>query len=150
MKEKLAPAIILLVCTGLLFISGLFLIELQTARQISEYDSQLDSYIQQVEAKKEELKAASCSYTDAIQSQTDLLNWKKQQITGSRQAVDERLPESDSSAKQTSIFSQNTSPEYNSFTSGEHNTSDRQEFADNAETSSQQSSDEFSGNEPAA
>ena len=150
MKEKLAPGIILLVCTGLLFISGLCLIELRTAWQISEYDSQLDSYIQQVQAKKEELKAASNSYTDAIQSQTDLLNWKKQQITGNRQTVDERLPESDSSAKQTSIFSQNTSPEYNSFTSGENNTSDGQEFSDNTETSSQQDYEEFSSNEPAA
>ena len=115
MKEKLNPGILLLVLTGLLFIAGIFLVELRTARQISDYEAQLDTFIQQVDAKKEELDNASSAYADAIQSQKDLLNWKKQQNSGTRQTVSERLPEADS------VFNQNTSPEYNSFTSGGNN-----------------------------
>ena len=53
MKEKLNPGILLLVLTGLLFIAGIFLVELRTARQISDYEAQLDTFIQQVDAKKE-------------------------------------------------------------------------------------------------
>lgn len=59
MKEKLNPGILLLVLTGLLFIAGIFLVELRTARQISDYEAQLDTFIQQVDAKKEELDNAS-------------------------------------------------------------------------------------------
>ena len=74
-----------------------------------------------VDAKKEELDNASSAYADAIQSQKDLLNWKKQQNSGTRQTVSERLPEAESADTQTSVFNQNTSPEYNSFTSGGNN-----------------------------
>lgn len=119
MKEKLTPGIILLVCTGILFIAGIFLMEIKTAQQISDYETQLDSYIQQVNAQKEKLDNASAAYADAIQSQKDLLNWKKQTSSGSHKSVDERLPESDDSDKPVSVFSQNTSPEYNSFASDE-------------------------------
>ena len=110
MKEKLNPGILLLVLTGLLFIAGIFLVELRTARQISDYEAQLDTFIQQVDAKKEELDNASSAYADAIQSQKDLLNWKKQQNSGTRQTVSERLPEADSADTQTSVFNQITSP----------------------------------------
>lgn len=55
MKEKLNPGILLLVLTGLLFIAGIFLVELRTARQISDYEAQLDTFIQQVDAKKKNL-----------------------------------------------------------------------------------------------
>ena len=144
MKEKLNPGIFLLVLTGLLFIAGIFLIEFRTARQISYYETQLDAFIQQVDAKKEELDNASNTYADAIQSQKDLLNWKRQQTSGSRKTVDERLPESESSDTQTSIFSQNTSPEYNAFTSGENTSAD-----DTAEITGQDSEDLLS-DEPAA
>jgi len=74
-----------------------------------------------VDAQKEELDNASSAYADAIQSQKDLLNWKKQQNSGTRQTVSERLPEAESADTQTSVFNQNTSPEYNSFTSGGNN-----------------------------
>ena len=145
MKEKLNPGILLLILTGLLFVAGIFLIELRTARQISDYEAQLDTFIQQVDAKKEEFDNASSAYADAIQSQKDLLTWKKQQISGSRKTVDERLPESEDSDTQTSIFSQNTSPEYNSFTSSESNTSDESNTADDtAEITEQDSEDLFS------
>lgn len=150
MKEKMNPGILLLILTGLLFIAGIFLIELRTARQISDYDIQLDAFIQQVDAKKEELDKASNTYADAIQSQKDLLNWKKQQMSGSRKTVEERLPEADDSDEQTSIFSQNTSPEYNSFTSDESNTSGESSTTDDtAEITGQDSEDLFSS-EPAA
>ena len=145
MKEKLNPGILLLVLTGLLFIAGIFLIEFRTARQISDYETQLDTFIQQVDAKKEELDNASNTYADAIQSQKDLLNWKKQQTSGSRKTVEERLPESESSESQTSIFSQNTSPEYNSFTSGESGSSGENASTDDtAEITGQDSEDLFS------
>lgn len=140
MKEKLNPGILLLVLTGLLFIAGIFLVELRTARQISDYEAQLDTFIQQVDAKKEELDNASSAYADAIQSQKDLLNWKKQQNSGTRQTVSERLPEAGSADTQTSVFSQNTSPEYNSFTSGENNDSEDE----TAEINPQDSEDLFS------
>ena len=130
MKEKLNPGIFLLILTGLLFIAGIFLIELRTARQISDYEAQLNAFIQQVDAKKEELDNASNTYADAIQSQKDLLNWKKQQSSGNRKTVEERLLESESSENQTSIFSQNTSPEYNSFTSGQSESSGENAVAD--------------------
>lgn len=149
MKEKLNPGILLLFLTGLLFIAGIFLVEFRTARQISDYEAQLDAFIQQVDAKKEELDNASSTYADAIQSQKDLLNWKKQQSLGSRKTVDERLPEAEESNEQTSIFSQNTSPEYNSFTSGEGETSGESNADDDtAETTEQDSNDLFS-DEPA-
>lgn len=149
MKKKLNPGILLLFLTGLLFIAGIFLVEFRTARQISDYEAQLDAFIQQVDAKKEELDNASSTYADAIQSQKDLLNWKKQQSLGSRKTVDERLPEAEESGEQTSIFSQNTSPEYNSFTSGEGETSDESNADDDtAETTEQDSNDLFS-DEPA-
>ena len=35
--------------------------------------------------------------------------------------MSERLPEAESADTQTSVFNQNTSPEYNSFTSGGNN-----------------------------
>lgn len=150
MKEKLTSGITLLVCTGILFITGIFLIEYKTARQISDYDTQLDAYIRQVDAQKEKLNNASDSYASEIQSQKDLLNWKKQQNSGGHKPVDERLPESEDSDKQTSVFSQNTSPEYNSFTSGESNASGESNSADStAEISSQYAEDLFS-DEPAA
>lgn len=47
MKEKLNPGILLLVLTGLLFIAGIFLVELRTARQISDYEAQLDTFLKQ-------------------------------------------------------------------------------------------------------
>ncbi len=145
MKEKLNPGIFLLILTGLLFIAGIFLIELRTARQISDYEAQLNAFIQQVDAKKEELDNASNTYADAIQSQKDLLNWKKQQSSGNRKTVEERLPESESSKNQTSIFSQNTSPEYNSFTSGQSESSGENTVADDtAEITGQDSEDLFS------
>lgn len=145
MKEKLNPGIFLLILTGLLFIAGIFLIELRTARQISDYEAQLNAFIQQVDAKKEELDNASNTYADAIQSQKDLLNWKKQQSSGNRKTVEERLLESESSENQTSIFSQNTSPEYNSFTSGQSESSGENTVADDtAEITGQDSEDLFS------
>lgn len=140
MKEKLNPGILLLVLTGLLFIAGIFLVELRTARQISDYEAQLDTFIQQVDAKKEELDNASSAYADAIQSQKDLLNWKKQQNSGTHQTVSERLPEAESTDTQTSVFNQNTSPEYNSFTSGGNNDTEDE----TAETNPQDSEDLFS------
>lgn len=145
MKEKLNPGILLLLLTGLLFIAGIFLIEFRTAQQISDYDVQLDAFIQQVDTKKKELDNASNTYADAIQSQKDLLNWKKQQMSGNRKTVDERLPEADDSNEQTSIFSQNTSPEYNSFTSGDNEPSGESN-SDNstAEPTEQNSEDIFS------
>lgn len=145
MKEKLNPGIFLLILTGLLFIAGIFLIELRTARQISDYEAQLNAFIQQVDAKKEELDNASNTYADAIQSQKDLLNWKKQQSSGNRKTVEERLLESESSENQTSIFSQNTSPEYNSFISGQSESSGENTVADDtAEITGQDSEDLFS------
>lgn len=145
MKEKLNPGIFLLILTGLLFIAGIFLIELRTARQISDYEAQLNAFIQQVDAKKEELDNASNTYADAIQSQKDLFNWKKQQSSGNRKTVEERLLESESSENQTSIFSQNTSPEYNSFTSGQSESSGENTVADDtAEITGQDSEDLFS------
>lgn len=145
MKEKLNPGIFLLILTGLLFIAGIFLIELRTARQISDYEAQLNAFIQQVDAKKEELDNASNTYADAIQSQKDLLNWKKQQSSGNRKTVEERLLESESSENQTSIFSQDTSPEYNSFTSGQSESSGENTVADDtAEITGQDSEDLFS------
>ena len=132
MKEKLNPGILLLVLTGLLFIAGIFLVELRTARQISDYEAQLDTFIQ--------LDNASSAYADAIQSQKDLLNWKKQQNSGTRQTVSERLPEAESADTQTSVFNQNTSPEYNSFTSGGNNDTEDE----TAETNPQDSEDLFS------
>lgn len=147
MKEKLNPGIFLVVLTGLLFIAGIFLLELRTARYISDYEAQLDTFIQQVNAKKEELDTASEAYSDAIQSQKDLLNWKKQQTSGSRKTVDERLPEAEGSDEKSSIFSQNTSPEYNSFTSGESKSSSDE--SNTAEITGQDSEDLFSC-EPAA
>lgn len=145
MKEKLNPGIFLLILTGLLFIAGIFLIKLRTARQISDYEAQLNAFIQQVDAKKEELDNASNTYADAIQSQKDLLNWKKQQSSGNRKTVEERLLESESSENQTSIFSQNTSPEYNSFTSGQSESSGENTVADDtAEITGQDSEDLFS------
>ena len=145
MKEKLNPGIFLLILTGLLFIAGIFLIELRTARQISDYEAQLNAFIQQVDAKKEELDTASNTYADAIQSQKDLLNWKKQQSSGNRKTVEERLLESESSENQTSIFNQNTSPEYNSFTSGQSESSGENTVADDtAEITGQDSEDLFS------
>lgn len=145
MKEKLNPGIFLLILTGLLFIAGIFLIELRTARQISDYEAQLNAFIQQVDAKKEELDNASNTYADAIQSQKDLLNWKKQQSSGNRKTVEERLLESESSENQTSIFSQNTSPEYNSFTSGQSESSGENTVVDDtAEITGQDSEDLFS------
>ena len=146
MKEKLNPGILLLVLTGLLFIAGIFLVELRTARQISDYEAQLDTFIQQVDAKKEELDNASSAYADAIQSQKDLLNWKKQQNSGTHQTVSERLPEAESADTQTSVFNQNTSPEYNSFTSGGNNDTEDE----TAETNPQDSEDLFSDQYPAA
>nr|WP_294661608.1 hypothetical protein [uncultured Blautia sp.] len=145
MKEKLNPGIFLLILTGLLFIAGIFLIELRTARQISDYEAQLNAFIQQVDAKKEELDNASNTYADAIQSQKDLFNWKKQQSSGNRKTVEERLLESESSENQTSIFNQNTSPEYNSFTSGQSESSGENTVADDtAEITGQDSEDLFS------
>ena len=145
MKEKLNSGIFLLILTGLLCIAGIFLIVLRTARQISDYEAQLNAFIQQVDAKKEELDNASNTYADAIQSQKDLLNWKKQQSSGNRKTVEERLLESESSENQTSIFSQNTSPEYNSFTSGQSESSGENTVADDtAEITGQDSEDLFS------
>ena len=91
-------------------------------------------------AKKEELDNASSAYADAIQSQKDLLNWKKQQNSGTHQTVSERLPEAESADTQTSVFNQNTSPEYNSFTSGGNNVTEDE----TAETNPQDSEDLFS------
>ena len=150
MKEKPSPGIFLLVCTGILFIAGIFLIEFRTARQISDYEAQLDSYIEQVDAQKEKLDNASESFASAIQSQKDLLNWKKQQNSGSHKSVEERLPEAENSEPQTSVFSQNTSPEYNSFTSGEYESSDEDYSANDTSQISQQDSDELFSDEPAA
>ena len=130
MKEKLNPGILLLVLTGLLFIAGIFLVELRTARQISDYEAQLDTFIQQVDAQKEELDNASSAYADAIQSQN----------SGTRQTVNERLPEAESADTQTSVFNQNTSPEYNSFTSGGNNDTEDE----TAEINPQDSEDLFS------
>lgn len=151
MKEKPTPGIILLICTGILFIVGIFFMELKTARQISDYDSLLDSYIQQVDAQKEKLDTASSSFADSIQSQKDLLNWKKQRLSGSHKTIEERLPESeDSDNNQTSVFSQNTSPEYNAFTSGEAETTDADTSADNTDEITRQNSESFFDDEPAA
>ena len=143
MKEKLNPGILLLVLTGLLFIAGIFLVELRTARQISDYEAQLDTFIQQVDAKKEELSERITSLKEEhqiLKEQIDEIRSQKEQNSGTHQTVSERLPEAESADTQTSVFNQNTSPEYNSFTSGGNNDTEDE----TAETNPQDSEDLFS------
>lgn len=125
MKDKINPAVILLTLTGILLIAGIFLIGIRTGQQIHTTEQSLDSFISQVNTLKEGLDDATTSYSDAIKQKSDLLNYQTQKASGTQPTVQEHREDSDSSQSDTpSVFSENTSPEYDSSASDTYDTED--------------------------
>ena len=116
MKTKANPQAVILFLTGLLFSAGIFYIGFSTNRQIRSATSELNSFTEQVTDLQKSLNNAHSSYADAIQSEKDMLNWRARKTAGVTAPSQESSEGSTSSESQSSVFSQNTSPEYNSFT----------------------------------
>lgn len=121
MKNKFNPAAVLLILTGILFIAGIFVVEIRTRQQIHVTGQNLETFISQVDTLKDEMDNAQTAFSSAIKEKTDLLNYQKQKASGSQSAVQEHREDSDSSQSgSTSVFSENTSPEDNSFSSEDY------------------------------
>ena len=116
MKTKANPQAVILFLTGLLFAAGIFYIGFRTNRQIHSATSELNSFTEQVTDLQKSLNNAHSSYADAIQSEKDMSNWRARKAAGVTAPSQESSEGSTSSESQSSVFSQNTSPEYNSFT----------------------------------
>ena len=120
MKTKVNPQAVILFLTGILFAAGIFYIGFRTNRQFRSATSELDSFTEQVTDLQKSLNNAHSSYADAIQSEKDMINWRARKAAGVTTPSQESSEGSASSESQPSVFSQNTSPEYNSFTDDYH------------------------------
>ena len=116
MKTKVNPQAVILFLTGMLFAAGIFFIGFRTNRQIRSATSELDSFTEQVTDLQQSLNDAHSSYADAIQSEKDMINWRARKAAGVTVPSQESSEGSTSSESQPSVFSENTSPEFNSFT----------------------------------
>lgn len=116
MKTKINPQAVILFLTGILFAVGIFFIAFRTNRQIRSAASELDSFAEQVTDLQQSLNDAHSSYADAIQSEKDIINWRARKAAGVTVPSQESSEGSTSSESQPSVFSENTSPEFNSFT----------------------------------
>lgn len=116
MKTKINPQAVILFLTGILFAVGIFFIAFRTCRQIRSATSELNSFAEQVTDLQQSLNDAHSSYADAIQSEKDMINWRARKAAGVTVPSQESSEESTSSESQPSVFSENTSPEFNSFT----------------------------------
>lgn len=117
MRHRITPQSVILALTGILFISGLFFAGYQTRQRIQSFSSDLSSFSTQIQEQQELINNAHTSFADAIQSEKDLLNWRARKAAGVSSASQDYGSEKNSSESyKDSVFSENTSPEYNTFT----------------------------------
>lgn len=109
MKNKINPSVILLIITGILFISGIFFMGIQARQQIQDTEQSLDTFISQVEDKQQALNDAQTSFASAVKEKKDLLNYRQQKASGKQTAVQEHRESQESSEAVTSVFSQDHS-----------------------------------------
>ena len=114
MKPRVNPQAVLLFLTGMLFTAGIFFIGFRTNRQILSATAELEDYEKQLNTFQQSLNDAHTSYANAIQSEKDMINWRNRKAAGVF-VPSQESQEEDSSESKTSVFSQNTSPEYNAF-----------------------------------
>ena len=107
MKNKLNPAAILLILTGILFIAGIFFMELQARQQVQRTEQSLDAFVAQVEEKQQELNDAQSSFANAIKEKKDLLNYQQKKASGKQTAVQEHREDTGTDTDTpVSVFSQ--------------------------------------------
>ena len=150
MKTKANPQAVILFLTGLLFAAGIFYIGFSTNRQIHSATSELNSFTEQVTDLQKSLNNAHSSYADAIQSEKDMLNWRAKKAAGVTAPSQESSEGSTSSESQSSVFSQNTSPEYNSFTDDYPESDISSGRSEDTPESATDSESIFSDNQPVA
>lgn len=150
MKTKVNPQAVILFLTGLLFAAGIFYIGFSTNRQIRSATSELNSFTEQVTDLQKSLNNAHSSYADAIQSEKDMLNWRAKKAAGVTVPSQESSEGSTSSESQPSVFSQNTSPEYNSFTDDYPESDISSGRSEDTPESATDSESIFSDNQPVA
>lgn len=146
MKPKINIQAVILCLTGLLFIAGLFYISWATRQRISSASSEFTAFENQLQEQKESLESAKTTFADAIQSEKDLLNWRRQKAAGVSSASQDADPNPDASSDaQPSIFSQNTTPEYSNF-------SDEENFSDSSDiwSDSDDASETYDSDQPVA
>ncbi len=150
MKTKANPQAVILFLTGLLFAAGIFYIGFRTNRQIRSATSELNSFTEQVTDLQKSLNNAHSSYADAIQSEKDMSNWRAKKAAGVTAPSQESSEGSTSSESQPSVFSQNTSPEYNSFTDDYPESDISSGRSEDTPESATDSESIFSDNQPVA
>lgn len=107
MKNKFNPVAIPLILTGLLFIAGIFFMEIQAHRQIQSTEQSLDAFISQVEEKQQELNDAQSSFANTIKEKKNILNYQQKKASGKQTAVQEHRETTGSTDNTTtSVFSQ--------------------------------------------
>ena len=125
MKPKINIQTFILCTTGTLFILGLFYIGWNTHRQIRSADSEFSAFEKQLQETRDSFTDANTAFSSAIQSEKDILNWRARKAAGVSSISQDADPDPDASSDtKPSIFSQNTSPEYESY-------SDESIFSDN-------------------
>ena len=143
MKSKINIQTVILCLTGVLFIAGLFYIGWATRQRIHSAESEFSSFEEQLQEQKNSLESAKAAFEDAIQSEKDILNWRARKAAGISSVSQDPDPNPDiSSETRPSIFSQNTTPEYNSFSNEDTSSDSSDIWSDSDDSSSDYNSDQ--------
>ncbi|MBU5482542.1 hypothetical protein [Blautia sp. MSJ-19] len=107
MKNKMNPAAVLLIITGIVFISGIFVIGNRTRQQIQATTQSLSTFSDQVKMKQQEIIDSQSAFSDAIQKKKELITYQKQKSAPSQTSVQEHREVPDITQEpKTSVFSQ--------------------------------------------